>query len=397
MPIDPPEDQSGISGSFGDTPGCILRRVREELGLDEKHIADRLHITVHYVKAIENDRYEKLPGLVFAKGYLKSYANIVGIDPDEVLASFIALQEDQQSSGKEEIAQKQARESTRRLQMVAASALVFVAVITAAWYFTGAPEPASSSASVQDSIAEPTANSAPVPATALETTAESTTAVTTTATTTDSNEQLAPPADIAADSSLIETAEAVIAEEAQISEDSALDAPGQNEAVLAAQSSDADTPLEVEESASALEEDSAADSLIAEAANEPAVDVVAAATNSSALPNTVEAVPRPEELTDINVLEGENGERIIAVDAQGEDRLRISFSGESWVEINDGENRQIYRDLREQGDILEVSGHAPFNILLGDAPFTSLNFNGSDIDVSESIRIDNSARLTVGL
>ena len=88
---------------------------------------------------------------------------------------------------------------------------------------------------------------------------------------------------------------------------------------------------------------------------------------------------------------------VISVGGQGRDVLRITFSGASWVEVDDGGENQIYRDLREAGDVLEITGDAPFRILLGDAPFTSLTLNGNEIDVSENIRIDNSARLTVGL
>ena len=89
--------------------------------------------------------------------------------------------------------------------------------------------------------------------------------------------------------------------------------------------------------------------------------------------------------------------RIIEINSAGSDVLRISFSGESWVEVNDEAENRIYRDIRDVGDVLEITGNAPFNILLGDAPFARLTFNGTEIDVSDNIRIDNSALLTVGL
>jgi len=89
--------------------------------------------------------------------------------------------------------------------------------------------------------------------------------------------------------------------------------------------------------------------------------------------------------------------RVITIEAIGSDLLRISFIGESWIEVNDSESRQIYRDIREAGDVLEITGSAPFNILLGDAPFINMSLNGDEIDLSADIRIDNSARLTVGL
>jgi hypothetical protein len=89
--------------------------------------------------------------------------------------------------------------------------------------------------------------------------------------------------------------------------------------------------------------------------------------------------------------------RLISIQAIGNDILRISFTGQSWIEVNDSESQQIYRDIRAAGDVLEITGSAPFNILLGDAPFTVMSLNGDEIDLSGDIRIDNSARLTVGL
>ena len=50
------------------TAGDILQQERQRLGLNEKEVADQLHITMHYVKALESNSYEKLPGAVFAKG-----------------------------------------------------------------------------------------------------------------------------------------------------------------------------------------------------------------------------------------------------------------------------------------------------------------------------------------
>ena len=89
--------------------------------------------------------------------------------------------------------------------------------------------------------------------------------------------------------------------------------------------------------------------------------------------------------------------QVITVDAGGEDVLKITFSAESIVQIADSSDTQIYRDIRVAGDVLEVMGSAPFNVLLGDAASTSLIFNGSAVDFRTNIRVDNSARLTIGL
>jgi cytoskeleton protein RodZ len=109
-----------------------------------------------------------------------------------------------------------------------------------------------------------------------------------------------------------------------------------------------------------------------------------------------EAAPEAAENPDQPLTDGDDS-TIIAVISEGQDVLRIRFLGESWVEVNDDSAERGYRDLQHAGDVLEVTGTAPFNILLGDAPYTRLSLNGAEIDVSDEIRIDNSARLTVGL
>jgi cytoskeleton protein RodZ len=89
--------------------------------------------------------------------------------------------------------------------------------------------------------------------------------------------------------------------------------------------------------------------------------------------------------------------RVINVDAGGEDVVQITFNGNSHVQVDDGNDTQIYNDMQEAGDVVLISGSAPFDILLGDASTTELRLNGSKVDFSSSIRIDNSARLTIGL
>ena len=89
--------------------------------------------------------------------------------------------------------------------------------------------------------------------------------------------------------------------------------------------------------------------------------------------------------------------RVISVDAGGEDLVQITFNGQSIVQVEDGNDQQIYRDIRTSGDVLRITGSAPFNILLGDAAATELSLNGNNIDFTSNIRIDNSVRLTIGL
>ncbi|MDI6890752.1 MAG: DUF4115 domain-containing protein [Thermodesulfovibrionales bacterium] len=69
--------------------GEILRKRREELGLDLKEIAGITKIRHDYLKAIEDETLEKLPAEVYVKGYVREYAKILDIHPETVIDVYI--------------------------------------------------------------------------------------------------------------------------------------------------------------------------------------------------------------------------------------------------------------------------------------------------------------------
>lgn len=71
------------------SPGLRLKKLREELGYSREKVAQSLYMTVHYVTALENDDYAKLPGHTFIKGYYKSYAKFLKMDPEDVLNCYL--------------------------------------------------------------------------------------------------------------------------------------------------------------------------------------------------------------------------------------------------------------------------------------------------------------------
>jgi cytoskeleton protein RodZ len=63
--------EEGVAKEFL-TAGDMLREERLRQNISDKEVGDQLHITAHYVRALESNNYEKLPGDVFVKGYLKA-------------------------------------------------------------------------------------------------------------------------------------------------------------------------------------------------------------------------------------------------------------------------------------------------------------------------------------
>ncbi|MBU2705573.1 helix-turn-helix domain-containing protein [Zooshikella marina] len=78
----PPQEQAVL------TPGALLRQARLDQGITQEAIANQLKISVTYVAAIEQDNFEELPGLTFARGYVCNYARRVGLNRDIVAKSF---------------------------------------------------------------------------------------------------------------------------------------------------------------------------------------------------------------------------------------------------------------------------------------------------------------------
>lgn len=72
-------------------PGPRLRAAREALGLGLKDIAKRMRLQEHIIHQIEQDMYDENTALVFVKGYLRSYAVLVGLNADQIIQDFTSM------------------------------------------------------------------------------------------------------------------------------------------------------------------------------------------------------------------------------------------------------------------------------------------------------------------
>lgn len=77
----------------GESFGTWLRQQREMREIHLNEISDRTKISLRYLRAMEQDNFELLPGLIFVKGFLREYAKYVGLNPDEVVNFYLSTQE----------------------------------------------------------------------------------------------------------------------------------------------------------------------------------------------------------------------------------------------------------------------------------------------------------------
>lgn len=83
-------------------PGQRLRAEREHQGLTEEQAADRMNLSVTYLKALEADDYERLPQATFIKGYIRNYARLLGLPSDELANTFQQLVDEEKPRHHEE-------------------------------------------------------------------------------------------------------------------------------------------------------------------------------------------------------------------------------------------------------------------------------------------------------
>jgi transcriptional regulator with XRE-family HTH domain len=75
--------------SFGEA----LRREREARGVSLEEIARKTRISRRYIEALEQERFEGLPGRVFVKGFVRAYCECLGADAADFVERYAALSE----------------------------------------------------------------------------------------------------------------------------------------------------------------------------------------------------------------------------------------------------------------------------------------------------------------
>jgi cytoskeleton protein RodZ len=76
------------SGSFGER----LESTRLARSITLQEIAESTKISTRMLRALETEDFDKLPGGVFNRGFVRAYATYLGLDPEETVTDFIAAE-----------------------------------------------------------------------------------------------------------------------------------------------------------------------------------------------------------------------------------------------------------------------------------------------------------------
>jgi cytoskeleton protein RodZ len=70
--------------------GARLKQERERRGVTLDEIAQGTKISTRFLRAIEDEHFEQLPGGIFNKGFIRAYARQLGVDEEQAVADYLA-------------------------------------------------------------------------------------------------------------------------------------------------------------------------------------------------------------------------------------------------------------------------------------------------------------------
>lgn len=136
--IENQESESDSPEVEGPVCGERLAEARRELQISVHEIAKELHLDEPKVRALERNEFDVLGAPVFAKGHLKAYAQLVNVDPDDVLVDYYQTTRAIVAPPVVAARPRPGRELSPGPWI--AVIVVIIIVVTAFWWFTRATE-----------------------------------------------------------------------------------------------------------------------------------------------------------------------------------------------------------------------------------------------------------------
>ncbi|MBS69157.1 MAG: Cro/Cl family transcriptional regulator [Pseudomonas sp.] len=326
---------------MGNNPGETLRKAREDKGWPLSAVAQQLNLTERSLARIEAGDFSQLPGHTFARGYVRAYAKLLGLDQNRLVQEF-DLHTGTNASGSSVNSLGRIEEPGRlsRSFMRFFGFVLLLLLAAVAWYWW------------QERMAR---EATTPPVSALERieveSADGTTEI-----------HLLDRADEVAEQQNEQPAE----------QTSPLADSNESETIESAQQAPVTTeePGRISEPAA-----EAAQSLPLTLPDGPAQSADAPAATASPAPTSASNDTVPP--------------------VAGEAQLELSFTADCWTRVSDADGRVLFSALAKAGTSRTVSGKAPLDVHLGYARGARLSYNGEAVNLASHMR-GETARLKLG-
>lgn len=131
-------EESGFQETSTEVPfGEELRRERELREVSIREIADTTKISTRFLEAIEGGDFSSLPAPVFTRGFIREYANYLGLDAEEIVDRYMSIVERQERAREHEEEEMRERISGR-LPIASGNALKWILIAVVAIVILGA-------------------------------------------------------------------------------------------------------------------------------------------------------------------------------------------------------------------------------------------------------------------
>ena len=315
------------------TTGARLRNAREQIGLSQQAVAERLCLKVSTVRDIEEDKAPADLASTFLRGYIRSYARLVHIPEEELLPGL----EKQAPLRAAKVAPMQSfslgkRRKKRDGWLMTFTWLVLFVVIglSGAWWW-------------QDHKAQ----QEEITTMADQSTAEL-----------NNNQSQSVPLDTATDQNSTTTSPSAAETTVTNTQAPAVTTPvpavdPQQNAVVPPSQASVDTA----------------------ATTTPAAPVATTTPDAAApLPTDQAAVTTP---------------------AADPNALVMNFTADCWLEVTDATGKKLFSGMQRKGGNLNLAGQAPYKLKIGAPAAVQIQYQGKPVDLSRFIRTNQVARLTL--
>lgn len=323
-------------------PGEVLRLAREKKGWQVAEVATQLNLTVQSLAQLEAGEFDRLPGHTFARGYVRAYAKLLGLDQGVLVEQFDRFTGTDATGSTVQSLGRVAEplRLSRTVLRLASAVLLLLLLGLAYFWWQERPERLSDLGSLGMKHIE------------VES-ADGTTEI--------------HPLDEPEDQAAAEVQKGAAAPAA------ALPLPGQAPAATPAESAAAPAAAPAAVAAAAP----AAQPVAPVPAPAPAVAPAPAPAAAPLAEAAAPAEPAPVSL------------------AEGEGLVLVNFRADCWAQVSDGKGRVLVSTVKHAGDSLQVTGKAPLELRLGNARVVSVSYNGAPVNLG-TISSSGTARLKLG-
>lgn len=328
--------------SASNSTGERLREAREQMGLTQQNVAERLCLKLSTVRDIEEDKSPTELASTFLRGYIRSYARMVHV-PEEELLPMMAKQVPVRAAKVQPMqgfALGKRRKKRDGWLMIFTWLVLFVVLgLTGAWWWQNHKAAQDDLVSMADQSSGNHGDNSQSISLTDSNSADNTPAADTTAS-------------AAAASAGSPSVPAASTQSAPSSTTSTQPASSPSVAAPQANSQPGAVPL-----------------------NNSQSPVASSTGNNAQMPTAAAGVSTP---------------------AEEANALVMSFDKDCWLEVLDAAGKKLFSGMQRGGGKLSLNGSAPYRLKIGAPGAVHIQYQGQPVDLSRFIRSNQVARLTVG-